>query len=107
MRQVLQNYRTGEVRVDEVPAPALRSGAVLVANRYSLISAGTERMKVETGRMSLLGKARSCRTRLKSAEDAADRGSWIDLPQGDGALGVALAAGLQLHRCAVREQYVL
>jgi threonine dehydrogenase-like Zn-dependent dehydrogenase len=59
MRQVLQNYRTGEVRVDEVPAPALRSGSVLVANRYSLISAGTERMKVETGKMSLLGKARS------------------------------------------------
>ena len=59
MRQVLQNYRTGEVCVDEVPAPALRSGAVLVANRYSLISAGTERMKVETGKMSLVGKARS------------------------------------------------
>jgi hypothetical protein len=65
MRQVLQNYRTGEVRVDEVPAPALRSGAVLVANRYSLISAGTERMKVETGRMSLLGKARSRPTSSK------------------------------------------
>jgi len=46
MRQVLQNYRTGEVWVEEVPAPALRSGAVLVANRFSLISAGTERMKV-------------------------------------------------------------
>lgn len=59
MRQVLQNYRTGEVKVDAVPAPALRSGAVLVANRYSLISAGTERMKIETGKMSLLGKARA------------------------------------------------
>jgi predicted dehydrogenase/threonine dehydrogenase-like Zn-dependent dehydrogenase len=59
MRQVLQNYRTGAVRVEDVPAPALRGGAVLVANRYSLISAGTERMKVETGRMSLLGKARA------------------------------------------------
>jgi predicted dehydrogenase/threonine dehydrogenase-like Zn-dependent dehydrogenase len=59
MRQVLQNYRTGEVRVEDVPAPALRGGTVLVANRYSLISAGTERMKVETGKMSLLGKARS------------------------------------------------
>ncbi|MGQ9882327.1 MAG: bi-domain-containing oxidoreductase [Armatimonadota bacterium] len=59
MKQVLQNYRSGEIRVEEVPAPALRSGAVLVANRYSLISAGTERMKVETGKMSLLGKARA------------------------------------------------
>ncbi|MFQ3611864.1 MAG: bi-domain-containing oxidoreductase [Fimbriimonadales bacterium] len=59
MKQVLQNYRTGEVRVEEVPAPSVRSGAVLVANRFSLISAGTERMKIETGKMSLLGKARS------------------------------------------------
>ncbi len=59
MKQVLQNYRTGEVRVEEVPAPSLRPGAVLVANRCSLISAGTERMKIETGKMSLLGKARS------------------------------------------------
>lgn len=59
MKQVLQNYRSGEIRVEEVPAPALRSGSVLVANRYSLISAGTERMKVETGKMSLLGKARA------------------------------------------------
>ena len=59
MRQVLQNYRTGEVKVEDVPTPALRSGAVLVANRYSLISAGTERMKIETGKMSLLGKARA------------------------------------------------
>lgn len=59
MKQVLQNYRTGEVRVEEVPVPSLRSGAVLVANRFSLISAGTERMKIETGKMSLLGKARS------------------------------------------------
>jgi len=59
MRQVLQSYRTGEVKVSEVPAPALRRGAVLVANRFSLISAGTERMKVETGKMSLLGKARA------------------------------------------------
>lgn len=59
MKQVLQNYRTGEIRVEDVPAPAVRSGTVLVANRYSLISAGTERMKVETGKMSLLGKARA------------------------------------------------
>jgi threonine dehydrogenase-like Zn-dependent dehydrogenase len=85
MRQVLQNYRTGEVRVDEVPAPALRSGAVLVTNRYSLISAGTERMKVETGKMSLLGKARSrpdlVKKVLKTLQNGRNR---RNLPQGDG-----------------------
>lgn len=39
--------------------PALRPGWVLVANRYSLLSAGTERSKVELGQKNLLGKARS------------------------------------------------
>jgi hypothetical protein len=38
MRQVLQNYRTGEIKVDEVPAPALRNGAVLVANQLCAVS---------------------------------------------------------------------
>lgn len=59
MKQVLQNYKTGEVKVEEVPPPSLRNGAVLTAVRRSLISAGTERMKVETGKMSMIGKARS------------------------------------------------
>jgi predicted dehydrogenase len=47
------------VTVREVPMPALRPGWVLVANRYSLLSAGTERSKVELGQKNLLGKARS------------------------------------------------
>jgi predicted dehydrogenase/threonine dehydrogenase-like Zn-dependent dehydrogenase len=57
MRQILQNYKTGELRLTEVPRPALRAGGVLVATRASLISAGTEKMKVEVARKSLLGKA--------------------------------------------------
>jgi len=39
--------------------PALRPGWVLVANRYSLLSAGTERSKVELGQKNLFEKARS------------------------------------------------
>ncbi|HYN85330.1 MAG TPA: bi-domain-containing oxidoreductase [Pyrinomonadaceae bacterium] len=58
MKQILQNYRTGEVTVADVPAPAAREGRVLVRTAASLISAGTERMAVELGRKSLLGKAR-------------------------------------------------
>ena len=58
MKQVLQNMKTGAVTVADVPAPALQRGRVLVRAVASLISAGTERMKVELGRKSLLGKAR-------------------------------------------------
>ncbi len=57
MRQILQNYKTGELRLAEVPAPALRAGGVLVATRASLISAGTEKMKVDVAKKNLLGKA--------------------------------------------------
>jgi predicted dehydrogenase/threonine dehydrogenase-like Zn-dependent dehydrogenase len=59
MKQVTQNYHTGELKVEEVPCPALRPGGLLVQNHFSLISAGTERTKVEMAQKSLLGKARS------------------------------------------------
>jgi predicted dehydrogenase/threonine dehydrogenase-like Zn-dependent dehydrogenase len=59
MKQVVQNFRTGELAVEELPPPALKSGGLLVETAYSLISAGTERSIVETAQSSLLGKARS------------------------------------------------
>jgi predicted dehydrogenase/threonine dehydrogenase-like Zn-dependent dehydrogenase len=58
MKQVVQNYRTGELQVQELPPPALRPGGVLVRTAYSLISAGTERTAVETAQSSLVGKAK-------------------------------------------------
>ncbi|HLL76376.1 MAG TPA: bi-domain-containing oxidoreductase [Pyrinomonadaceae bacterium] len=58
MKQILQNYRTGEVTVADVPPPAALPGRVLVRTAASLISAGTERMAVGLGKKSLLGKAR-------------------------------------------------
>lgn len=59
MKQVSQNMRSGELKIEEVPEPALLPGGVLVRNAFSLISAGTERQKLEMGRKSLLGKARA------------------------------------------------
>ena len=58
MKQVIQNFKTGELSVAEVPPPALARGFVLVRNHFSLISAGTERTTVTTAQASLLGKAR-------------------------------------------------
>jgi threonine dehydrogenase-like Zn-dependent dehydrogenase len=59
MRQVAQRPRDGEVAVVDVPEPSIRPGWVLVNNRCSLISAGTERSKVELGEKSLVQKARA------------------------------------------------
>lgn len=58
MKQVIQNFKSGELYVEDVPLPSLSKGMVLVENRFSLISAGTERSTVKVAKASLLGKAR-------------------------------------------------
>ena len=58
MKQLIQNFKTGKLYVDEIPMPSISSGFVLVENEYSLISAGTERGTVKMGQASLLGKAK-------------------------------------------------
>jgi predicted dehydrogenase/threonine dehydrogenase-like Zn-dependent dehydrogenase len=59
MKQVAQNYKSGDLAVLDVPVPACLPGGVLVRSLYSLISTGTEMMKVSEARMSLVGKARA------------------------------------------------
>ena len=58
MLQVTQYQKTGEITVDELPAPKLQPGCVLVRNVFSLISAGTERTSVEIAQASIVQKAR-------------------------------------------------
>lgn len=58
MKQVIQNFKTGELFVDEVPVPSISKGMVLVENKFSLISAGTERSTVSVAKANLLGKAK-------------------------------------------------
>ncbi len=58
MKQLIQNFKTGELYVDEVPVPSLSNGFVLIENKFSLISSGTERSTVKVAQASLLGKAK-------------------------------------------------
>ena len=57
MKQLLQNIKTGDAYVAEVPVPTPGPGAALVQTRASLVSAGTERMVVSFAKQTLLGKA--------------------------------------------------
>ncbi len=59
MLQIIQYQKTGEMFVEELPVPQLKSGGILVQNVFSLISAGTERTSVETAQASMIGKAKS------------------------------------------------
>src|SRR5437016_14555240 len=57
MKQILQSLKTGQVKITDVPAPIARPGFVLVRTVASVISAGTERMAVESGQKGLIGRA--------------------------------------------------
>jgi len=57
MRAVLQNMRSGEVGIYDVPQPELRPGGILVRTAFSAISSGTERAAIETAESSLLTRA--------------------------------------------------
>jgi predicted dehydrogenase/threonine dehydrogenase-like Zn-dependent dehydrogenase len=59
MRQILQNLRSGETVLAELPAPSAERGHLLIRTRVTLVSQGTEKMLVQFGKASLWGKARS------------------------------------------------
>jgi predicted dehydrogenase len=59
VRQVVQDLRTGEVRLLETDAPASRAGFARVRTVASVVSPGTERALLELARRSLVGKARA------------------------------------------------
>src|SRR6266850_1808662 len=58
MFQVVQDVRSGDTGVREIPDPVALPGQVVVRVVASLVSAGTERYVVDLARRSLLGKAR-------------------------------------------------
>lgn len=77
MKQVLQNFKTGELKVEDVPAPMIRPGFVLARNHYSLISSGTEGGTVKLGQMSLLGKARARPEQVRKVLQVARTEGWV------------------------------
>ena len=70
MKQIAQNYKSGELAVLDVPAPACRPGGVLVRSLFSLISTGTEMMKVSEASMSMVGMARARPDQVRKVLDA-------------------------------------
>ncbi|MGB5831805.1 MAG: bi-domain-containing oxidoreductase, partial [Thiohalocapsa sp.] len=58
MKQILQSLKSGETVLDDVPAPRVSAGSVLIRTNRSLVSAGTERMLVDFGKANLIDKAR-------------------------------------------------
>jgi len=65
MFQIIQNLKSGETILEQVPAPQIKKGAVLIQTTRSLVSLGTERMLVEFGKSNLIAKARQQPDKVK------------------------------------------
>ena len=105
MKQLIQNFKTGELRIEEVPIPIAKPGGLLVRNQFSLISAGTERMALDLGQKGMVGKARARPDLAKQVVQQVKRDGLVStfrkvmervdspMPMGYSSSGVVHAAG--------------
>ncbi|HEY1018700.1 MAG TPA: bi-domain-containing oxidoreductase [Sediminibacterium sp.] len=69
MFQIIQDLKKGDTLLEEVPAPQVRKGTVLIKTHRSLISLGTEKMLVEFGKGNIISKARQQPEKVKQVID--------------------------------------
>jgi predicted dehydrogenase/threonine dehydrogenase-like Zn-dependent dehydrogenase len=105
LKQVIQSYKNGKISLGEVPVPACKAGGVLVRNVASLISVGTEKLMIEMGQKSLLGKARARPDLVRQAWAKAKKEGFLSvykeamkrldepIPLGYSAAGVVMEVG--------------
>ncbi len=107
MKQVFN--KSGEVIIDEVPAPTVRPGRILVANLYSVISLGTESQNLENVSGSVISKAIKNPELVKTVIEKVkqdglkktlgmvkDEGQKL-LPMGYSSSGIIIAKGDNVH----------
>ncbi len=69
MKQILQNLKTGETILEDIPCPHVLPGHVLIRTRLTLVSAGTEKILVDFGKANLIDKARQQPDKMKMVRD--------------------------------------
>ena len=116
MKQILQNLKTGETELGEIPCPSVGRGQVLIQTKASLISAGTERMLVDFGKASMLDKARQQPEKVKmvlekvstdglfATIDAVQSKLGQPLPLGYCNAGVVVAVGVDVTEFVVGDR---
>ena len=65
MKQILQDLKSGETIVENIPCPTLGRGGVLIQTTKTLVSAGTERMLVDFGKGNFIQKAQQQPDKVK------------------------------------------
>lgn len=69
MKQIIQDLKNGQTLLEEVPAPLVKTGSLLIKTTRSLVSLGTERMLVEFGKAGFIEKARQQPDKVKQVLD--------------------------------------
>jgi predicted dehydrogenase/threonine dehydrogenase-like Zn-dependent dehydrogenase len=75
VKQIAQ-YQDGRIELQEVPKPTAPPGGVLVRVTHSVISSGTEKMKVAQAKMNLLQKARARPDQVRKVMEVARNLGW-------------------------------
>lgn len=108
MKQIIQSYKNGKITLSEVPAPGCKAGGLLIRTIASLISPGTEKMMIEMGQKSLLGKAKARPDLVRQAWAKAKKEGFLSvykeamnrldepIPLGYSAAGVVLEVGAEV-----------
>lgn len=65
MKQIIQDLKSGETILEEVPVPTVKSEHVLIKTHRTLVSLGTERMLVDFGKANYIQKARQQPEKVK------------------------------------------
>jgi predicted dehydrogenase/threonine dehydrogenase-like Zn-dependent dehydrogenase len=65
MKQIIQDLKSGKTILEEIPAPRIKEGHVLIQTKNTLVSLGTEKMLVNFGKASYIDKARQQPEKVK------------------------------------------
>jgi predicted dehydrogenase/threonine dehydrogenase-like Zn-dependent dehydrogenase len=65
MKQIIQDLKSGETILENVPVPQVKRGHVLIKTHRTLVSLGTEKMLVNFGKANFFDKARQQPDKVK------------------------------------------